>query len=80
MLTDSNKLRFEVAVNEGTSAYRSATGSTVLPANVWWYFLVGVYDGNECYVYVNGVLETMTYAGSSGSITPMRRSTSTQRS
>jgi|GEM_PF-1698937 MSHA biogenesis protein MshQ len=51
----SNNNHFQFAVN--TSSGLASVNSVTSPAVNTWYHVVGVYDGINLYIYVNGVLE-----------------------
>jgi hypothetical protein len=52
-LTGDNKLYFAVTNQDGATAW-PGTDSAITLAGVW-YHIVGVYDGSEAKIYVNGV-------------------------
>ena len=59
--------RFEFAARAGAS--RTYVWSKTAPVSGQWYHVVGVYDGAGVHLYVNGVLDDLSSASLSGTVT-----------
>jgi hypothetical protein len=59
-VTNTGNLRMEAVAPYGTSGARTATSSSALELN-HWYFVAGTYDGNDVAVYIDGSLMGSTH-------------------
>jgi len=64
-LTTTNKIEFRIA----DTTYRTVAQNTAMPDNTWTH-VVGVADGTNIKLYINGVLQTDTDTYSSNLLTP----------
>jgi hypothetical protein len=62
---DSLKPAFYVANSSGTNA--TATADTAIELNKW-YYVVGIYDGSQVQIYVNGVASDSTPPSQTGTV------------